>query len=106
MPSRYPTATVSYDPKQIDQLIRTLIYDLTRLEQPYGLGYSIGGFAPSPILMGGGRTYAVGEVGDVTVMTNGATEVPVNSGSPVDTYNVGQVLAALITDLKLRGLLG
>ncbi len=106
MPSRYPTAPVNYDPKQLDQLIRTLINDLTRLEQPFGVGYTIGGFAPSPTMLGGGRTYATGLIGDVTVVTNGATSVPVNSGSPVDTYNVGQVLAALITDLKLRGLLG
>lgn len=106
MPSRYPTAPVSYDPKQIDQLIRTLINDLNRLEQPFGVGYSIGGIAPSPILMGGGRTYATGLIGNVTVMTNGATSVSVNSGSSVDSYNIGQVLSALITDLKLRGLLG
>lgn len=106
MPSRYPTAPVNYDPKQIDQLTRTLIYDLNRLEQPYGLGYGTGGFPPSRILMGGGRTYATGIVGNVTVMTNGATSVPVNSGSSADAYNIAEVLSALITDLKVRGLLG
>ncbi len=106
MPSRYPTAPVNYDPRQLDQLVRTLLNDLNRLEQPYGLGYNVGGFAPSPILMGGDRTYATGLVGNVTVVTNGSTSVSVNSGSSADAYNVGQVLSALITDLKLRGLLG
>jgi hypothetical protein len=116
MPSRYPTAPVSYDPKQLDQLTRTLINDLTRLEQPFGLGYSIGTYVPSTVLTGGedgnsltSRNYAIGEVGNVTVVANGSsgtTYVPVYSGSPADAYNVGQVLAALITDLKLRGLLG
>jgi hypothetical protein len=106
MPSRYPTAPTSYDPKQLDQLVRTLLIDLGRLEQPFGLGYNVGGFAPSPILMGGGATYATGLVGTVTVVTNGSTSVSVNSGSSADAYNVGQVLSALITDLKIRGLLG
>jgi hypothetical protein len=54
----------------------------------------------------GGLTAAIGSVGTVTVVTNGSTVVTVNSGTPADVNNVAQVLAALITDLKSRGMLG
>jgi hypothetical protein len=54
----------------------------------------------------GGLTAATGSVGTVTVVTDGSTVVTVNSGTPADVNNVAQVLAALITDLKSRGMLG
>ncbi len=106
MPSRYPTAPVQYDPKQIDQLTRTLINDLAQLSQQVGIGYATGGFSAARALTGGDRTYGVGEIGTVSVSINGGIDVLVNSGTPADAYNVGQVLSALITDMKLRGLLG
>jgi hypothetical protein len=105
-PSRYPSASPQYDPRQIDQLIRTLINDLGRLGLIYGSGYNTGANAPSPIMTNGGLTAAIGSVGTVTVVTNGSTVVTVNSGTPADVNNVAQVLAALITDLKSRGMLG
>lgn len=106
MPSRYPTAPAEYDPRQLDQLVRTLVTDLTQLSQPIALNYSSGAFAPMSQLIGGGRTYAVGSVGTVSVETNGGISVVVNSGTDATTYNLAEALAALITDLKARGMLG
>ena len=106
MPSQYPKATKSYDPTQVDQLVRTLVNDLTRLEQPAGLGYNTNNTSASRILSGAGQTYATGYVGTVTVQTNGAVSITVNSGGSSDLDNVAQVLAALINDMKARGLLG
>ena len=105
-PSRYPSASSGYDPKQMDQLIRTLVYDLGQLGLIYGSGYNTGANAPSPIMTNGGLTTATGSVGTVTVSINGSTVVTVNSGTSADVNNVAQVLAALITDLKSRGMLG
>jgi hypothetical protein len=106
MPSQYPKATNAYDPTQVNQLVRTLINDLTRLEQPVASGYSAGDTSASRTLSGAGQTYATGYVGTVTVVTNGSTSVTVNSGTSSDLNNVAQVLAALIDDMKARGLLG
>lgn len=106
MPSQYPRATNAYDPTQVNQLVRTLLNDLTRLEQPVGTGYSAGSTSGSSILSGAGQTYATGYVGTVTVSTNGSTSITVNSGTSSDLNNVAQVLAALINDMQARGLLG
>jgi hypothetical protein len=106
IPSRYPSAPAEYDPRQLDQLIRTLVVDLSQLGLIYGAGYNTGANAPSPIMTNGGLTVATASVGTVTVVTNGSTTVTVNSGTPADVNNVAQVLAALITDLKSRGMLG
>ncbi len=106
MPSQYPKATNEYDRTQIDQLVRTLTNDLTRLEQPAGVGYQTGDTSLARVLFGAGQTYATGYVGTVTVSTNGSTSVTVNSGTSSDLNNVAQVLAALIYDMKARGLLG
>lgn len=106
MVSRYPVAPTEYDQRQFDQLTKTLVNDLTRLSQPIALGYSSGAFAPMSQLIGGGRTYAVGSVGTVSVETNGGISVVVNSGTDPTTYNIAEALAALIIDLKTRGMLG
>jgi len=106
MVSRYPNAAAEYDQRQLDQLTRTLVNDLVQLSQPIALGYSSGAFAPMSQLIGGGRTYAVGSVGTVSVETNGGISVIVNSGTDATTYNLAEALAALITDLKTRGMLG
>lgn len=106
MPSRYPTAPAEYDPRQLDQLVRTLVTDLTQLSQPIALDYSSGAFAPMSQMIGGGRTYATGAVGTVSVETNGGISVVVNSGVEPTLYNIAEALAALITDLKTRGMLG
>jgi hypothetical protein len=106
MVSRYPNAAAEYDQKQLDQLTKTLINDLTQLSQPIALGYSSGAFASMSQLIGGGRTYATGYVGSVSVQTNGGIDVQVNSGTDPTTYNLAEALAALITDLKTRGMLG
>jgi hypothetical protein len=106
MPSQYPRATNDYDSVQVNQLVRTLINDLTRLEQPVGTGYITGNTSGSSIMSGAGQTYATGYVGSVTVTTNGSVAVAVNSGTSSEVNNVAQVLAALINDMKARGLLG
>jgi hypothetical protein len=106
MPSQYPKAPSEYDPTQINQLVRTLTSDLTRLEQPVGTGYSANDTSASRILFGAGQTYATGYVGNVTVSINGSTTVNVTSGTSSDVNNVAQVVAALIFDMKARGLLG
>lgn len=106
MVSRYPNAAAEYDQKQLDQLTKTLVTDLIKLSQPIALGYSSGAFAPMSQLIGGGRTYATGYVGSVSVQTNGGIDVQVNSGTDPTTYNLAEALAALITDLKTRGMLG
>lgn len=106
MVSRYPNAPNNYDRKQLDQLMKTLVNDLTQLSQPIALGYSSGAFAPMSQLIGGGRTYATGYVGTVSVQTNGGIAVQVNSGTDPTTYNLAEALAALIIDLKTRGMLG
>jgi hypothetical protein len=106
MVSRYPNAAAQYDQRQLDQLTKTLINDLTKLSQPIALGYNAGAFAPMSQLIGGGRTYGVGSVGTVSVQTNGGISVAVNSGTDPTTYNLAEALAALIIDLQTRGMLG
>jgi len=106
MVSRYPNAPEQYDQNQLDQLTRTITYDLNNLSQPFGTGYSAGEFSIAKILTGGGRTYAVGSVGSVSVQTNGATVINVDSGSDASLNNLAEVIAGLIIDMKARGLLG
>lgn len=104
MPSQYPKATNSYDQTQINQLVRTLTNDLTRLEQPAGLGYSVGSFPKTKGLLNNGFS-ATGSVGTVSVTCSTPGNVSVEVGITT-TNNVNQVLGSLIEDLKARGLLG
>lgn len=105
MPSQYPRATNAYDPTQVNQLVRTLINDLTRLEQPAGLGYSVGSFPKNKGLLNNGLS-ATGSVGTVSVSCLSPGNVSVEVGISSTANNVNQVLGALIEDLKARGLLG
>lgn len=105
MPSQYPKATNAYDPTQINQLVRTLTNDLTRLEQPAGLGYSAGSFPKSRGLFNDGLS-ATGSVGTVSVSCLSPGSVSVEVGILSAPNNTQQVLGALIEDLKARGLLG
>lgn len=106
MVSRYPNAPAEYDQNQLDQLTRTITYDLNNLSQPFSSGYSTGQFSASKDMTGGGRTYAVGSVGSVSVQTNGATVVNVNSGSDASPNNLAEVIASILIDMRARGLLG
>jgi hypothetical protein len=106
MVSRYPNAASEYDQKQLDQLTKTLVTDLIQMSQPIGLGYSSGAFAPMKTLTGGGTTAATGSVGSVDIMIDGSIDVAVTSGRTQNGYNIAQVVAALITDLQNRGMLG
>jgi hypothetical protein len=111
--SRYPTGGRDYSANQINQALRTLINDLDRITQTAGVGYNPGAFAPVRELIGGGRTFGTGSVGSVDVTISGSTNaadngvyVNVDSGVTQNAYNIAQVVAALITDFKNRGMLG
>lgn len=111
--SRYPSGGRQYSSDQINQALRTLINDLDRITQAAGVGYNPGDFAPVRELLGGGRTVATGSVGSVDITVSGSTNptdngvfVNVDSGVVQNAYNIAQVVAALITDFKNRGMLG
>lgn len=108
--SRYPSGGTQYTNEQVNQMIRTLTSDLNRIGQVAGINYSSGAFAPDRQLFGGGRTFCTASVGTVTVSIETAgsvsLDVTVNSGQGQNAYNIAQVVAALITDFKSRGMLG
>jgi len=108
--SRYPSGGNLYTNDQLNQMIKSLTSDINRIGQVAGINYSSGAFAPDRQLSGGGRTFGTMSLGTVTVSIETAgltsTDVTVNSGQTQNAYNIAQVVAALITDFKNRGMLG
>lgn len=106
--NRLPAFPVNYDQSWGNTYTRTLEINLNQLSQPISNGWFVSLTYPTRSF---NPTSAVGYVGNVTVVTNGASSVTASVSGVGGSYNgtiqnTNNVLETLISDMKTRGMLG
>ena len=96
-----------YDQAWGNTYTRTLEINFNQLSQPISTGWYVALTTPTRTLE---PTSAVGQVGTVSVSTNGITNISVPVTGVGGSYNgtlqnTNNVLETLISDMKTRGLL-
>lgn len=105
--NRLPAFPSVYDQGWGNTYTRTLEINLNQLSQPISTGWYVSLTTPTRMFE---PTSAVGQVGSVTVSTNGATSNTVSVTGVGGSYNgtlqnTNSVLETLISDMKIRGML-
>lgn len=105
--NRLPAFPLQYDVSWGNTFIRTLETNLTQLSQPISTGWNVSVAEYKRTL---NPTSAIGQVGSVSVSTNGASNITVFTTGVGGLYsgtvkNTDSVLETLISDMKTRGLL-
>lgn len=105
--NRLPAFPAIYDQAWGNTYTRTLEINFNQLSQPISTGWYVSLTTPNRVLE---PTSAIGQVGTVTVSTNGTTSNTVSVTGVGGSYNgtlqnTNDVLETLISDMKTRGLL-
>jgi hypothetical protein len=105
--NRLPAFPAIYDQAWGNTFSRTLEINFNQLSQPISLGWYTGAITPTRTL---DPTSAIGQVGTVTVSTNGSANTSVSVTGVGGSYNgtlqnTNNVLETLISDMKTRGML-
>lgn len=106
--NRLPAFPPNYDSNWGNTFNRTLETNFTMLFQPISTGWSVSLEQPKRNI---GHTSATGYIGNVSVNTNNTTNTSVSVSGVGGTYsgsleNTDNVLETLISDMKIRGMLG
>lgn len=105
--NRLPAFPAIYDQAWGNTYTRTLEINFNQLSQPISTGWYVSLTTPTRVLE---PTSAIGQIGTVTVSTNGTVDNTVIVTGVGGSYNgtlqnTNDVLETLISDMKTRGLL-
>lgn len=105
--NRLPAFPAIYDQAWGNTFSRTIEINFNQLSQPISSGWYVSLTNPTRVLE---PTSAIGQVGTVTVSTNGSASTSVSVTGVGGSYNgtlqnTNDVLETLISDMKTRGML-